>query len=60
VLLILAGLLCLLISGYMMYRMMPRNGQEPPLRSDAGETAIALGQFTLLIAGITLLVKGLF
>jgi hypothetical protein len=62
VILIVAGVICLLISGYMMYQMIPRDGEEPVRRmeSESGETAMALGQFILLIAGLTLLVKGIF
>lgn len=61
VILIFAGVICLLISGYMMYKMIPRDGREPVrwMKSDTGETAMTLGQFILLIAGLALLAKAI-
>ena len=56
--LIMGGLICLALSGFMVYRLMPREGAPP--RSEFGETSLALGQFVLMVAGITLVVKGIF
>lgn len=40
----------------------PRAGRPPSpwMKTDFGETSVALGQFILLVAGIALLVKGMF
>ena len=58
--LISAGIVCLVISAYMAYLLMPREGRGRPgwVQTDFAETGVALTQFTLLIAGIALLVKG--
>lgn len=56
------GTVCLLVSGFLMYKMMPREG-EPPfawMRTESGETATALSQFILMIAGLAFLAKVLF
>lgn len=59
--LIVLGIVCLLLSGLMMYRLMPREGRPSPwTRTDFGQTSAALTQFILLVAGIALLVKGIF
>jgi hypothetical protein len=59
--LVVSGVVCLLISGYASYRMIPREGRPAPpwMNGESGETAMALGQFILLIAGIALVAKGL-
>jgi hypothetical protein len=59
---IVSGVICLLVSGYAMYHLMPRAGRPPSpwLQSELGETTMALAQFILLVAGLALLVKGLF
>ena len=59
--LVVSGLVCLVISGYGLYRMIPREGRPvaPWMKGESGETAMALGQFTLMVAGIALLAKGL-
>lgn len=56
--LITLGSACLLVSGFLMYRLVPRDGAPP--KSDLEETSLALGQFILLVAGIAFLVKGIF
>ena len=56
------GAVCLLVSGFLMYKMIPREG-EPPfvlMRTESGETAMALCQFILMIAGLAFLAKALF
>ena len=55
------GTVCLLVSGFLMYKMMPRDG-EPPfgwMRTESGETAMALSQFILMIAGLAFFAKAL-
>jgi hypothetical protein len=44
-----------------MYKLVPREGRPPSpwLRTEFGETSLALGQFMLLIAGLALLAKGI-
>ena len=61
-LLVLCGIACLGISGVMLYQMMPREGKPPHpwMRDDLSESAMALGQFTLMIAGLSLIAKGVF
>ena len=58
IMLVVAGIACLVVGGVLLYRMMPRNGQ-PVTLSDTAETALALSQFTLMIAGISLIAKGI-
>ena len=62
VILLLSGIVCLLISGFMMYKLIPREGRAASagMKTDAGETAMALGQFTLMVAGLALLAKAIF
>ncbi|MCD6042646.1 MAG: hypothetical protein K0R40_2249 [Burkholderiales bacterium] len=57
-----SGIVCLLISAFMMYKMIPREGVPPPawMKSDVGESGMALGQFTLMVAGLALLAKSVF
>jgi hypothetical protein len=61
VVLVLSGLICLAISGVLLYHMIPREGREAPAapESDFRETGFALSQFILMIAGVALLIKGL-
>jgi hypothetical protein len=61
VVLILSGIVCLLVSGFMMYKMIPREGQPAPafMKTNSGETAMALGQFILMVAGLALVAKGI-
>ena len=62
VVLVVCGVVCLAISGVMLYYMLPREGHAPPrfLESMLGETGRALSQFILMVAGVSLLIKGLF
>lgn len=57
--LLLLGAICLGAAAYLIYLQVPRRGHAPPawLASDTGSTAAALGSFSLLIAGISFLVK---
>jgi hypothetical protein len=55
------GAVCLLASGFLMYKMMPRE-DEPPfawMKGESGETAMALSQFMLMIAGLAFFAKAL-
>ena len=58
--LVLSGIACLLASGYVLYKLIPRAGHANPswMTSDSGETTMALGQFILMVAGLALLAKG--
>ena len=57
-----SGVACLLISGWMMYKMVPRKNKVAPawMKTDFGETGMALGQFMLMVAGLALLAKAVF
>lgn len=59
-LLAIAGLVCLALGAFMLYKQAPRENQPPPawMQSDVGSTTVALGSFSLLILGISLIVKG--
>lgn len=59
--LVVCGIVCLAISGVLLYRMIPRAGQSlpPATEGDFRETGFALTQFILMIAGVALLIKGL-
>lgn len=56
------GLICLALSGALMFRMMPREGRAPSRRmeTDVSETGMALTQFILLVAGLALIAKAFF
>jgi len=58
---VVSGVICLFVSGFMMYKLVPREDRPPSpwMQTEAGETAMALGQFILLIAGLALLAKGI-
>jgi hypothetical protein len=59
--LVLGGIVCLLVSGFMMYKLVPRDGQPAPAwrKTDSGETVAALTLFILMVAGVALLAKAL-
>ena len=61
-LLLFSGVICLLISAYALYRMIPREGRAAWswMKTDSGETIVALGQFSLMIAGFALIAKAVF
>ena len=62
VILALVGITCLLLSGFMMYRSVPREGQPTWswINTETRETTVALVQFALLVAGVALLGKAVF
>lgn len=55
------GAVCLLTSGFLMYKMIPRQGQPPFawMSTESGETATALSQFILMIAGLAFFAKAI-
>jgi hypothetical protein len=60
VVLVVSGIVCLGVSGTLLYFMLPRADRAPEAGEHAfGETGWALGQFVLMVAGIALLIKGL-
>jgi hypothetical protein len=60
--LIITGLVCLLLCGFLLYKLMPQDGQPPSpwTSTDTRGTAVALGLLVLLLAGISMVAKGLF
>jgi hypothetical protein len=58
--LIVSGIICLLVSGVMLYKLAPRDGQDVQVKSDFLGTALPLGQFVLMVAGLALLAKAIF
>jgi hypothetical protein len=44
-----------------MYKMIPRHGRPPfaLMRTESGETAVALSQFILMIAGLAFFAKAI-
>ena len=60
VILIVSGVLCLVLSGLVMHKFMPREGKTTPswTRTEIGDSTVALGTFVLLITGLALLAKG--
>ena len=60
--LIVCGIICLFFSAWMMHKMVPREGRPPPpwTKTEFSETSVALGQFILMVAGVALMVKGIF
>lgn len=55
------GLLCLCISGWLMYLQLPREHRAPPawMTSGMGESVASLGWFVLVALGISLIIKGI-
>jgi uncharacterized iron-regulated membrane protein len=59
--LIVSGLLCLGLCGFAFYKLRPQAGQESRwLDTDTFGTAIALGLLVLMLAGVSMIVKGIF
>jgi len=61
VILVSSGIVCLLVSGFMMSKLTPREGRAVPawMKTEFGQTAMALGLFILMIVGVGLLAKAL-
>lgn len=62
VVLIVSGIACLILWGFVMYRLVPREGQPPSAwtKTDFRATTLAMSQLVLLLAGIALVAKGIF
>jgi len=62
VILTVTGLACVLLSGFAMYKLSPREGKPPSawMKTESRATGVALGVFVLFIAGGVLLAKGIF
>jgi hypothetical protein len=60
--LILSGVACLAVCGVMFYKLMPQEGKPPSkwTGTDTRGTVAAMVLLVLLIAGIGMLLKGLF
>ena len=58
--LIIAGLACLAVCGFLFYKLMPHDGKEPSAwtGTDTRGTAVALGLLVLLLAGASMVAKG--
>ena len=61
VVLVVLGAVCLVVSGFLMYKMIPREGQPPFawMTTESGETAMALSQFILMVAGLAFFAKAI-
>lgn len=61
-LMVIAGIVCLLLGGLAIYKLRPQEGRPPSrwTQTDGAGTAVALGLMVVLLAGISLLVKGIF
>jgi hypothetical protein len=62
VILILAGLACLALCGVMFWKLMPQEGKPPsPLvGTDTRGTMVAMAMMVLLLAGVGMVLKGVF
>jgi hypothetical protein len=62
VILIIGGLACLSLCGLMFYKLMPQEGKPESAwtGSDTRGTAVAMLLLVLLLAGLGMLVKGIF
>jgi hypothetical protein len=62
VVLVVSGIACLILCGFVMYKLVPREGQPPSAwtKTDFRATTLAMSQFVLLVAGIALVAKGIF
>lgn len=61
VILIISGVVCLSISGFIFYKLTPQEGKPPSpwTGTDTRGTAVALGLMALLLVGVGMLLKGL-
>jgi uncharacterized iron-regulated membrane protein len=58
--LIIAGVLCLGLCGFALYKLRPQAGQQSRwVDTDTLGTAVALGLLILLLAGVSMVVKGI-
>lgn len=54
---VIVGVVCLLVSAVLLYRMMPREGK--PALDENAETLLALSQFGFMAFGLAFIAKGL-
>lgn len=61
ILLVVAGIACLLVGSFLMKLQIPREDRPLPAwtRTDVGSTTLAMGTFILLVLGVALVIKGL-
>ena len=54
------GVACIGLGAWLMYLQMPRKDRPAPawMRSETGEVAASLSGFILLVAGISMIIKG--
>lgn len=59
---VIAGAICLFLSGFTMYQTMPRDGKPPSAwtKTEARAVSVAMLVLILLFAGITMLLEGIF
>jgi len=60
VILVLSGIICLGVCGFMFYKLMPQEGKPPSAwtGTDMRGTAVAMTLLLLLLSGLGLLAKG--
>jgi len=60
--LVVSGIVCLSLSGLMMYKLTPREGRPPSpwTSTEFRAMSVALSVLVLLLGGVALLVKGIF
>lgn len=60
--LVIGGAVCLFVSGFTLYRTMPREGKPPSAwtKTEARAMSMVMLVLTLLFAGITMVLKGIF
>jgi multisubunit Na+/H+ antiporter MnhB subunit len=60
--LVFAGAVCLFLCGFGVYKLRPQEGRPPSrfAQTDNAGTAVALGLLVLALAGISMLLKGIF
>jgi hypothetical protein len=58
--LIFVGIACLFVGGLIIYKLKPQEGQASSrwVESDARGTAVALGLLVLMLAGVSMVIKG--
>ncbi|HSA71814.1 MAG TPA: hypothetical protein VLF65_19735 [Burkholderiales bacterium] len=57
-----SGTICLFLGGFTLYKTMPREGRPPSAwtRTETRAISIAMLVLVLLLAGITMVAKGIF
>jgi hypothetical protein len=60
--LILGGVVCLALGGFTIYKTMPREGKPPTAwtSTETRATGMAMLVLVFLLAGVTMLLKGIF